>query len=99
VTLDPNIRPTLPGSHRELLEQFESLLGLADLVKLSDDDFSWLYPNLDIDRILRRILALRPSIAVATNGASGSVLASQTAKADIASIMTTVADTIGAGDS
>lgn len=99
VTLDPNIRPALLGSHREVLEHFESLLSLANVVKLSDEDSSWLYPNLDIDKVLLRMLALGPSVAVATRGASGSVLASRTARVEVAPVMTTVADTIGAGDS
>jgi fructokinase len=99
VTLDPNIRPALLGSHGEVLAHFESLLGLANLVKLSDEDAAWLYPKLDLDEVLLRMLALGPSVAVATRGASGSVLVSRNARTEIPIIATPVADTIGAGDS
>jgi len=99
VTLDPNIRPALLGSHAEALENFESLLVSADLVKLSDEDAAWLYPGLGPGDVLRRLLAVGPSIAAMTRGGESSVLASATAMIEVASVPTTVADTIGAGDS
>lgn len=99
ITLDPNIRPALLGSHRETLEHFESLLSIATVVKLSDEDASWLYPNLGIDEVMLRMLAAGPSVAIATRGPSGSLLASRTARVEVASVPTPVADTIGAGDS
>jgi fructokinase len=99
VTLDPNIRPALLGTHHEVIEHFESLLAAADLVKLSDEDSAWLYPNLEIDEVLRRMVTLGPSVAIATLGSSGSVLTTRTTRVEAPSVPTAVADTIGAGDS
>ena len=58
VTYDPNIRPALLGSHREALATFEELVPLTDVVKLSDEDAHWLYPQKSLDETAAHILGL-----------------------------------------
>jgi fructokinase len=99
VTYDPNIRPALLGSHAEALAIFESLVPLTDVVKLSDEDAAWLYPRLRLEDAADRILGLGSGLAVVTRGGEGSLLATPAAKLFVPSIRSTVADTIGAGDS
>jgi len=99
VTYDPNIRPALLGSHAEAKSAFEELVPLTDVVKLSDEDAHWLYPGQDLERTAERILQLGTGLAVITAGAAGSLLRTQGTQLSIPSVTTTVADTIGAGDS
>lgn len=99
VTYDPNIRPALLGSHHEAKATFEELIPLTDVVKLSDDDAHWLYPGTPIEDTAARILALGAQLAVITAGSSGSLLATASAQLSVPAVATTVADTIGAGDS
>ncbi|UVJ39100.1 carbohydrate kinase [Arthrobacter sp. CJ23] len=99
VTYDPNIRPALLGSHAEALTLFEDLLPLTDVVKLSDEDAQWLYPALSPDDVVSRLLEHGAGLAVITKGADGALLATPGARFSIPSVKTTVADTIGAGDS
>ena len=66
ITYDPNIRPQLLGSHHQALTIFEELVPLVDVVKLSDEDASWLYPNLAPEESARRVLGLGADLAVVT---------------------------------
>ena len=99
VTYDPNIRPALLGSQAEALRIFEDLVPLTDVVKLSDEDAAWLYPGLPLEDAAERILGLGAGLAVVTRGGDGSLLATPATQLFIPAIRSTVADTIGAGDS
>lgn len=99
VTFDPNIRPSLledPGATRLV---FEQLLASCDVVKLSDEDAEWLYPNRSSDSVLDLILARGPSLAALTCGGAGALLSTSTDRVRIGGVPVRVADTIGAGDS
>lgn len=99
ITYDPNIRPALLGSHAEALSTFEELIELTDVVKLSDEDATWLYPKKNLEDIATRLLGLGTGLAVITQGSQGSLLATPETRLAIPSVKSTVADTIGAGDS
>ncbi len=99
VSLDPNIRPALVGPHADALARFERLAGLADVVKLSDEDAAYLYPCLAPRAAARRIAELGPTVVAVTLGASGSFLLSGGHEAEVAPVAVEVRDTVGAGDS
>ncbi|MET1153409.1 PfkB family carbohydrate kinase [Arthrobacter sp.] len=99
ITYDPNIRPALLGSHHEAKATFEELVPLTDIVKLSDEDALWLYPRKSPDETAAHILGLGAGLAVITNGAEGSQFTTPAASISIPAVKSTVADTIGAGDS
>ncbi|MEV4989857.1 PfkB family carbohydrate kinase [Pseudarthrobacter sp. LMD1-1-1.1] len=99
VTYDPNIRPSLLGSHAEAKGIFEELVSLTDVVKLSDEDAHWLYPNKTLEEIADHILRLGTGLVVITKGAEGSQFTSTAAGVTIPAVRTSVVDTIGAGDS
>jgi fructokinase len=98
-SFDPNIRPSIIGSHAEVLAAFEALASHCDIVKLSDEDAEWLYPTVQLDEILTRILGLGARIAAITRGGEGILLASAVARVNVPAATIVVADTIGAGDS
>jgi fructokinase len=99
ITYDPNIRPALLGSQAEATSLFEELVPLTDVVKLSDEDAQWLYPQKQLEDAAARILQLGAGLAVITKGSEGSLLATPTTQLHIPSVLSVVADTIGAGDS
>jgi fructokinase len=103
VAFDPNIRPSIVPPHGETLARFEQLATLSTVVKLSDEDAAWLYPDADgptgIGDISARILALGPGLVVVTRGGNGALLTSHSGRADVAGRRVDVVDTIGAGDS
>ena len=98
LTYDPNIRPELLGSHHEARTIFEDLVPLTDVVKLSNEDASWLYPRNSPEEAARRILGLGTDLVVVTHGSEGSFLLTAETEISVPSVETAVADTIGAGD-
>jgi fructokinase len=98
VSIDPNIRPSLLPPRQDVRRRFEDLCAHADIVKLSDEDASWLYPDLTRRELVGKLLGLGVSLVGLTTGADGSLLASGDHQVDIPSVPTRVVDTIGAGD-
>ncbi len=98
VSVDPNIRPALVGDHAAALARFGEAAASADLVKLSDEDAHWLYPDLDDEEVLDEIAALGPRLVVLTRGAEGLLARGPHGLVESAPLVVTVADTIGAGD-
>jgi fructokinase len=98
ISFDPNIRPALVGDEETARTRFISLVGLADVVKLSDEDALWLYPKESIDDVIDTILDYGADVVAVTRGGDGSRLATRTDRIDVPSRTVQVVDTIGAGD-
>ncbi|WP_426936442.1 carbohydrate kinase family protein [Brevibacterium sp. LE-L] len=98
VTFDPNIRPSIIGPREEVLPRFEALSRRVDVLKLSDVDADWLYPDLTEAAQIDHLLGLGPDLVVMTRGGDGATLATASARVTVASARVEVADTIGAGD-
>lgn len=99
VSFDPNIRPALMGDHATAAARTERLIALADLVKASDEDVAWLYPDAGVPEVLARWRALGPALVVVTAGADGARALGAGAAVHVPAGETVVVDTIGAGDS
>ena len=59
------------GSPEEARPRVERLVALADVVKASDEDVAWLYPDAALAEVQARWLALGPALVVVTRGADG----------------------------
>jgi len=97
VSYDPNIRAALMPA--DAVERFERIARLTTVLKLSDEDGRWLYPDLDEAALLDRLLSFGPEVVAITRGADGAAVATADHRADIAAVKVTVQDTVGAGDS
>ncbi len=71
VSYDPNIRPALLGTPDEARPHVESIVALADVVKASDEDLKWLYPDRPIEDVLHEWLQSGPSLILCTRGPWG----------------------------
>lgn len=98
-TFDPNVRPALMRPHVQQLELTEQFFGAADVVKLSDEDAAWLYPNWTLDQVVDRLLELGAAVVAVTRGADGAILATGEHRVSLGTHVSNVVDTIGAGDS
>ncbi|WP_329244676.1 carbohydrate kinase [Actinoallomurus sp. NBC_01490] len=98
VSIDPNIRPSLLPPRPEVRRLFEDLCAHADIVKLSDEDASWLYPGVSPGELVGKLLGLGVSLVGLTAGADGSLLASGGHRVRVPAVPARVVDTIGAGD-
>ncbi|MDQ4502556.1 PfkB family carbohydrate kinase [Sinomonas sp. ASV322] len=99
VSFDPNIRPALVGDPDDARTRFERLAARADVVKLSDEDAAYLYPALSVREAALAISALGARVVAVTAGAQGSLLVAGQELVEISPVVTSVADTVGAGDS
>lgn len=98
VTFDPNIRPALVGSPAAARARFEGIARRAAVVKLSDEDADFLFPETDLPDVLDAILALGPRLVAITRGGAGAILSTATDRIEVAAPRASVVDTIGAGD-
>jgi fructokinase len=99
IVLDPNVRPAVFGDQVSYRARFERLARLADIVKLSDHDAAWIYPELERAAVVERILGLGPRLVAVTMGTLGAVAASREGQARVPAVPVAVVDTVGAGDS
>lgn len=99
VSYDPNCRPGISPDVAAARSQAELFVAASDVVKASDEDLAWLYPDRTPDESLLAWLELGPSIVALTRGADGPVLLTRHGRVELAAEAITVADTVGAGDS
>ncbi|WP_125776777.1 carbohydrate kinase family protein [Antribacter gilvus] len=99
VTYDPNARPAIMGDAGTTRPLVESLVALADVVKVSDEDLAWLYPGQDPRDVARTWRSSGPALVVVTLGGAGAVAVTAAGEVDVAAPKVEVVDTVGAGDS
>lgn len=100
VTYDPNSRPALMGARADAVAVVEQYVRLADIIKASDEDLEWLYPERSPVETARAWAIMGPAFVVVTAGGSGAtVVTSDDSISEHTAPTVTVADTIGAGDS
>lgn len=98
VSYDPNCRPTLISDRDFARRQAEKFVVLADVVKASDDDLRWLYPDRPVEETARQWLQHGPAAVVVTRGAQGSWGVVRAGPAEVRAPAVTVVDSVGAGD-
>ena len=98
VSLDPNVRPGLIMDREAYLHRFEGWVQLVDIVKLSTEDLSWLYPDRPQDEVVADWHAAGVLLVVITNGEDGASASTPVAAASVATPAVAIVDTVGAGD-
>jgi fructokinase len=98
VAVDPNCRPDVihdPAAYRRRLGW---ILGRTDLLKVSEEDVRWLYPDRDPVAGTRALLGDGPRVGVLTRGGAGAVVVTADRDVAVPAPPANVVDTIGAGD-
>jgi fructokinase len=95
--LDPNIRLGLIPED-EYRDRLRTVISQSTIVKASDTDVAWLYPDLDYEDAAGRILDEGVRLAVVTLGADGAYGAHRDVRLKVPAAQVEVVDTIGAGD-
>ncbi len=98
ILLDPNIRPLVIHDRPAYLKRLATWAAASDVVKLSDADAEWLYPDLSLDEVCAHLLSLGAGLVVITRGPQGLIASTSDASASVAAPVVEVRDTIGAGD-
>jgi fructokinase len=98
IVFDPNIRPSVQPD-RDLYEAaVEKWAALSAVIKVSDDDLAWLFPNQSIDDVANRWINDGVFLVVVTRGANGLVGYTADGRVDVPGVKVDVVDTVGAGD-
>ncbi|WP_241992390.1 carbohydrate kinase family protein [Cryobacterium lactosi] len=98
ITFDPNIRPALIDDAAAARARVEQLVGLADVVKVSDEDLLWLHPDRDLAETAASWLAAGPAVVVVTQGGEGAFALTAQGRVWASAPRVSVVDTVGAGD-
>ena len=98
IVFDPNVRTSVVGDRGQYRAAVEKWVGISSVVKLSDDDVSWLYPDEAMDEVAQRWIAGGTSLVVITRGAKGIIGYTEHGFEEVAGAQVIVIDTVGAGD-
>jgi fructokinase len=96
--IDPNIRPGFITDAAGYRARIDRMIGMADVVKLSDEDLHWVEGKGDIPTLAAKILAQGPKVVFVTEGSKGAHAFTAQDHAFVAARKVEVADTVGAGD-
>lgn len=99
ISYDPNCRPDLGIPIAEGRRRAEKFVGVADLVKASDEDLTWLYPEQTADAVAARWMDAGARLVVITHGEEGPIGYAEGVRVSVPASRTHVTDTVGAGDS
>ena len=98
VVFDPNVRSSVVADRDKYRAAVEKWVGISSVVKLSDDDISWLYPDQSMDEVAKGWIAAGTSLVVITRGAHGIIGYTEHGFEEVESAKVAVVDTVGAGD-
>ena len=98
IVIDPNVRPGFITDETGYRDRIDRLLGIADVVKLSDEDLRWLMGDGDLADLASRVRAMGPALVCITEGAEGVTGYHEGGSVRVEARKVEVADTVGAGD-
>lgn len=98
ISLDPNIRPSVVVDRDTYLARLERMIALADIIKISDEDLDWIYPNADHKSYALKWLEQGAAQVIITRGGEGATAFTNSHEVDQTVEKVTVSDTVGAGD-
>jgi fructokinase len=100
ISFDPNCRPNLVNDKSRYVDQMDAFAAKADIVRMSDVDFEFLYGGGDHAPRATSLIAAGAGLVVITRGIKGAQAWHQQAGVvEVQAPTVKVVDTIGAGDS
>ncbi|MEL7151121.1 MAG: carbohydrate kinase [Pseudomonadota bacterium] len=98
VSLDPNCRPTLIRDRAPYAERIKRIAAVSHIVRFSEEDFDYLYPDTDEGRVATDLLLGTPELILISRGPKGATAYWAGGRVDIDALPVDLADSIGAGD-
>jgi fructokinase len=103
ISFDPNIRPFMIKDKNAYVKRFEKWIAASTIAKISAADFEFIYPDLDLEKSLQKILTMGPRLVITTLGSRGAMAILRRNDGSVTRVSAPVvdlpvADTIGAGD-
>lgn len=98
ISLDPNIRPGFVTDEPAYRERLRHVIGMADIIKVSQEDLAWMEPGREFENMARKWIADGASVVTLTMGEAGARSITQSVDVTIPGKRVNVVDTVGAGD-
>jgi fructokinase len=98
IVFDPNIRPSVMADKAKYAAAVEKWVSISSVVKVSDDDITWLYPSESLDVVAHRWIEAGVGAVVITRGAKGLIGFTASGMEEVDGVKVDVVDTVGAGD-
>jgi fructokinase len=100
ISYDPNCRPSILADRAATRYEAEQFASVSDVVKASDEDLRWLYPDSSLGDVLEQWIRAGVGLMVITRGSDNALAGTASGiRLSSASDRVEVLDTIGAGDS
>ena len=99
VMIDPNCRPSVMTTSDVFRSTLDSVLGRADIVKVSGDDLEFMFPELDLVEAARALQVQSGAVVLFTDGAKAVRVMNGSDEIVLNVPKVPVVDTVGAGDS
>lgn len=99
-SFDPNCRPQITPNNIKARDMAEQFIAHSNVVKASDEDINWLYPDSTYRKVAERWIELGAEFVAVTRGDKGAwSIRNDGLIVDVPAMQVNVVDTIGAGDS
>jgi fructokinase len=98
IVFDPNVRSVVMNDRDKYLSAVERWVAISSVVKVSDDDLAWLYPDQQYADVAKRWISDGAALVVVTRGADGLEGFTAGGSVEVPGVKVDVADTVGAGD-
>jgi fructokinase len=99
IYFDANIRPDFIENKQNYIARFEGLTSKVDIIKISDEDYRYLYGAQDLNKVSKEWIDNGVKLVILTLGSAGSkVIYKNGSEVFAESLKVDVVDTIAAGD-
>lgn len=98
ISLDPNIRPGFVSDESAYRQRLHRMIAMSDIIKVSEEDLSWLAPDGRFGQVARKWIEGGASIVTLTMGAEGTRCITRSLDISVPATPVQVVDTVGAGD-
>ena len=98
LVFDPNIRSSVLPDRAIYQEKIAKWASISAVIKVSEDDLSWLYPEQDQITIAEKWIAEGSTLVVITKGSYGIIGVTKDDVVSVPGVKVDVVDTVGAGD-
>ena len=98
LVFDPNIRSSVLPDRGVYQEKIAKWVSISAVIKVSEDDISWLYPEQDQITIAQKWIAEGSTLVVITKGSYGIIAVTKDDVVSVPGVKVDVVDTVGAGD-
>jgi fructokinase len=100
LSFDPNCRPNLVGDKADYVRRMEAFAARADILRLSEEDFAFLYGDSSPAAKAAALLSAGTRLFVLSRGALGAqAWHAQAGVVEVTAPQAAIVDTVGAGDS